>query len=383
MSSQVPVTLFGTQYEGGGGLIRDSLSFAALLNKRLTITSIRANRPGKGGLRIEHTVAICTMAYLTGALVEGNKTASHQITFKPHENQAAEQIRKHLDITIEGSAAIFTIALLPYLLFSHLGVAAHVQPTIPENGMEITIRAGTLCIKAPSFHYLKHVFMPTLKTLGIGEYNIRLSPEYDQGFHTDFVKLPGRIKIWVKPLTYPLKPFVLKNRGRLARIRIIAHAPEGEFEQFGAVVKREVEDSLGGSGSLRGHDVEIEVTSIPTVLPDQYHLLLVGETIGPEAFLGYEQVYPQTSGFPDKLGDNKKELYTHLSRVCIRGLIGELKSGNAIDENLEDMMAVYQSLADGFSSVTAPGNEKLVRVDSGIQVPLSMIFLNSLDPPQC
>lgn len=373
MASEYQVVLLGTQLEGGGGLIRDGLTYSTLLNKPMKITSIRANRPGVGGLRVEHTVAIGTMSRLSGAIVKGNETASRELIFEPHQLSMAGEIdsRKPLDVTMEGSAAILMIAIMPYILFSGLGKAAHSHPTIPREGVAITIRAGTLCIKAPSYHNLQHVLLPTLKLIGIGEEHVRLSPDYDQGWHTDFVKVPGRIKLWIKPLQRPLKAFTLNHRGKLARIRITAHAPGNEFVHFGAVVRREIEESLRAKGLGVAIDVDIDVETIQSTVSGQYHLLLVGETVSPTAYIGHEQVFPQTSGFPENLEADKEKLYTHLARVCLHGLINELKSGDAIDENLQDMMAVYQSLADGFSSVTAPGNEKLVRDSAELAVPLS------------
>lgn len=372
MSQQTPVTLLGTQYEGGGGLIRDALTYSSLLNKSMTINSIRANRPGTGGLRAEHTVAIGTMAFLSGALVEGNETASRQLIFKPREGLVKEDIKtvQDLDIAVEGSAAILMIAILPYILFSSLGIAAHMNPTIPKDGIWVTIRAGTLCVKAPSFFALQQVFIPTMRMIGIGEENLRLSTDHDQGWHTDFVKAPGRIKLWVKPLTHPLKAFILAHRGRLAQICITAYAPEDEFEQFGAIVKQEVKNSLKDSKG-EAEKVTVKLQTLKSTIAGQYHLLLVGETVAPEAYLGYEQVYPQTSGFPNNLAKSKGSLYKHLARVCLLGLINELKSGNSVDENIQDMMTVYQSLADGFSSVTAPVNGKIVRDEVELRIPLS------------
>lgn len=374
MAGQDFVVLEGTHYEGGGGLIRDVLSFSSLLNQNVQINSIRANRPGIGGLRVEHTVAVGTMAYLTGAIVEGNETASRQIVFKPHENPSAAAIEdgKHLDITVEGSAAIFMIAMIPYILFSHLGAAAHTQPVIPKAGIQLTIRAGTLCVKAPSYHSVLQVLLPTLKAIGIGEEYIKLDAQYDQGWHTDYVKIPGRVTLWAKPLQAPLKAFILEKRGELSIIHVTAHAPASEHGDFGAAVKEEIEAALGKRNSGTNFQLDVRVQTLQSSVSDQYHLLLVAETINPSTRIGYEEVFPQTSGFPEGLALHKDRLYIHLARVCLRGLINELRSGNAVDENVEDMLVIYQSLADGFSSVTAPGNAKLASEDPRLKIPLEI-----------
>ncbi|EMD64432.1 hypothetical protein COCSADRAFT_142934 [Bipolaris sorokiniana ND90Pr] len=374
MAAEEFVVLEGTHFEGGGGLIRDVLSFSSLLNRSVQVNSIRANRPGIGGLRVEHTVAIETMAYLTGAVVEGNAIASRQLVFKPHQDPKAGVIEdgKHLDITVEGSAAIFMIAMIPYILFSHLGAAAYIQPIIPKAGIELTIRAGTLCVKAPSYHNVVEVLLPTLKAIGISEDFIKLDTSYEQGWHTDYVKIPGRIKLWVKPLQIPLKAFILEKRGEISIIRLIAHAPEDEYQEFGATVKKEIEEAFHQRSSSPNPKLDIQVQTFQSSVPDQYHLLLVAETVDPNARIGYEEVFPQKSGFPEGLALDKDRLFKHLARVCIRGLINELRSGNAVDENIEDMLVIYQSLANGFSSVTAPGNARLVTEDPRLRVPLEM-----------
>lgn len=374
MAAEEFVVLECTHFEGGGGLIRDVLSFSTLLNRNVQINSIRANRPGICGLRVEHTIAIDTMAYLTGAVVEGNAIASRQLVFKPHKNPKAEviEVGKYLDITVEGSAAIFMIAMIPYILSSHLGAAAYIQPIIPKAGIGLTIRAGTLCVKAPSYHNVVEVLLPTLKAIGIGEDFIKLDTSYEQGWHTDYVKIPGRIKLWVKPLQVPLKAFILEKRGEVTIISIIAHAPEDEYQEFGATVKKEIEEAFRQRSSSPNVKLDIQVQTFQSSVPDQYHLLLVAETVDPNARIGYEEVFPQKSGFPEGLALNKDRLFKHLARVCICGLVKELISGNAVDENIEDMLAIYQSLANGFFSVAAPGNARLVAEDPRLKVPLGL-----------
>ena len=42
----------------------------------------------------------------------------------------------------------------------------------------------------------------------------------------------------------------------------------------------------------------------------------------------------------------------YLTCVCIHGLSDQFSRGNAVDDHVEDMLAIYQTLANGFSSVT-------------------------------
>src|SRR5436853_2990898 len=42
----------------------------------------------------------------------------------------------------------------------------------------------------------------------------------------------------------------------------------------------------------------------------------------------------------------------YLTRVCVRGLRGQLSRRNAVHNYVEDMLAICQTLTNGFSSIT-------------------------------
>ena len=67
--------LDGSYGEGGGQILRTSLSFSALLGAPVRIERIRAGRP-KPGLRPQHLTAVRALARITGAeVVAPNCTA--------------------------------------------------------------------------------------------------------------------------------------------------------------------------------------------------------------------------------------------------------------------------------------------------------------------
>ena len=373
INSEVMKVIDGTYYEGGGGLIRDTLSYATILSKSIRIESIRANRPGKGGLRVEHTASINALRKLSASTVEGNAPHSREITFYPHAglSESGSKPLHTIEEQIEGAAGIFMVAMLPYVLFSSLGPARSFssQERLGD-GIEFTIRAGTQCVRAPSFAYVHQVLIPTFRSIGIGEENLKVRKDHEQGWHTEFLSIPGRITAWAKPLKKPLPAFQLDRRGKVVRIRGTIYGPEEVLDSFHETVKREIERSLkpGWSSSI-----EVLTEAYPSNVPGQFHLLLVAETEGPRAFLGYDQVYPQRAGFPDELKNNNNELLRHITLVCIRGLHDELLHGNAVDEHLEDILVPYQVLADGFSSVTSEQNKEFVQEEQELEVPLGKL----------
>ncbi|VBB81535.1 Putative protein of unknown function [Podospora comata] len=352
-----PLTLDGTTYEGGGGLIRYAIAYSSLLNRPVTIHSIRANRPGIGGLRPEHTAAIATLAELASAEVTGNLPASRQVTFNPHADSAvsAKHLPLEMDITVEGSASIFLIAMLPYLLFGH--IAAHFNGFASRlntnDGLRLTIRAGTLCVKAPSFPYLQQVLLPTLGLIGIGSENLKLEPEQEQGWHTENKKYPGKMVAWIKPLSKPLPAFILERRGKLQSIRVTAHVPRHAMKRFEEILHSEVGDTF----KTRTEKFSLAVEMFASDPEDQYHLLISAATEAPKAYLGYEQVFPQSDVFPREIEGDVDKIAVLLVRSCIHGIWAELRRGNAVDEHAEDILVFYQSVASGFSSIIAPDNE--------------------------
>ena len=68
--------------EGGGQIIRTSLSLSALLGVPFRIENIRKNRP-KPGLRAQHLAAVRAVKRISNARVEGDEIGSARLLFEP------------------------------------------------------------------------------------------------------------------------------------------------------------------------------------------------------------------------------------------------------------------------------------------------------------
>ncbi|KAE9376506.1 EPT/RTPC-like protein [Stipitochalara longipes BDJ] len=363
----VAVVLAGNTLEGGGGLIRDALTYSTIFDKGVRIESIRADRPGPGGLRVEHTIAIDVMSSLCNAKVEGNAVESRTLTYLPYQASSSVQVspKDRLELELEGSASISLVALFPYLLFSHLSPASDASHQISRHGINLKILGGTLCVKAPSIHYLIHVLIPTLNSIGFAG-QLGLAPEYKQGWHTEHYKTRGMIQAWVKPLEKPVLAFQLLGRGRIVEITAIGTVKPSTsaMAAFERILRRELQSVFESS---RGpHEptpptisIRIEPSNQPAEYhPTQYHLFLAARAEAPEAYLGYDQVYPQSdAGFPSIPEDNEELILTFLTRVCIRGLVEELQTGSSVDDHLMDILTPYQVLAVGRSTIALKSEE--------------------------
>ena len=72
----------GSTGEGGGQVLRSSLSLSILTGKPIRITGIRANRD-RPGLRPQHLMALRSAARISKGIVRGDRVGSTDITFEP------------------------------------------------------------------------------------------------------------------------------------------------------------------------------------------------------------------------------------------------------------------------------------------------------------
>ena len=72
----------GSQGEGGGQILRNSLALSAILQRPVRTHHIRAKRKNPG-LRPQHLKSVEALAGITGATVHGAALGSEEIRFFP------------------------------------------------------------------------------------------------------------------------------------------------------------------------------------------------------------------------------------------------------------------------------------------------------------
>lgn len=146
----------GRMGEGGGQVLRTSLSLAALTGRPFRLTHIRANR-GKPGLRPQHLTAVRAAARLCGAALVGDAIDSRTLEFRPA--MPPQPGHYHFDVSDaagSGSAGAVTLifqALLWPLLFA-------------AGPSQVTLRGGTHVPMSPPWHYMAHVAGPVFARMG-------------------------------------------------------------------------------------------------------------------------------------------------------------------------------------------------------------------------
>ena len=76
------IEIDGSEGEGGGQILRSSLTLAICTQQPFRITNIRANRD-KPGLMRQHLTAVRAAAEICGAQTDGAEQGSRALTFRP------------------------------------------------------------------------------------------------------------------------------------------------------------------------------------------------------------------------------------------------------------------------------------------------------------
>ncbi len=182
----------GSYGEGGGQILRTSLSLSLVTGQPFCIENIRANRK-RDGLMRQHLTALNAAAAIGSARVSGNAIGSKAFTFKP---QAIQPGRYHFAIGTAGSCTLVLQAVLPALLTA-------------DGPSEIILEGGTHNPFAPPFDFLAKAFLPLINRMGP-----RVDATLERaGF---FPAGGGRMRVAVTPAKR-LTPLILTDRGDIKK----------------------------------------------------------------------------------------------------------------------------------------------------------------------
>ncbi|MCB0208853.1 MAG: RNA 3'-phosphate cyclase [Anaerolineae bacterium] len=151
------ITIDGTYGEGGGQILRTSLTLAALLTQPLHIKNIRAGRKTPG-LAAQHLTAVRAAAALCGALLRGDELGSTELIFEPQYAATPGGYRFDVAEAREGgSAGAATLVLQTVAL----------PLALTEGNSRVLLKGGTHVPWSPSFHYVQQVYLPMLARCGL------------------------------------------------------------------------------------------------------------------------------------------------------------------------------------------------------------------------
>jgi RNA 3'-terminal phosphate cyclase (ATP) len=194
----------GSYGEGGGQVLRTSLSLAAITGQPIRIAGIRAKRK-KPGLAPQHLTAVRAAARVCHAHIQGDALGSMLLEFNPGSSvQAGTYTFDVSEARQGGSAGAITLVLQTILL----------PLSLASGDSWVTLRGGTHVNFSPTITYIQQVYLPILKRMGIeAEVKIGAWGWYPQG--------GGEIKLLVKG-GRKLGGINLVERGDLQQVRGLA-----------------------------------------------------------------------------------------------------------------------------------------------------------------
>src|SRR5215470_13994646 len=149
LKAETTIRIDGSFGEGGGQILRSSLSLSLVTGKPFRIENIRANREKPGLLR-QHLTAVPAAAEVGAAEVEGASLGSKALSFVPGKVRAGEF---RFAIGTAGSGTLGHQTILPALITA-------VGPS------RIDIEGGTHNPAAPPFDFLERSFIPLIERMG-------------------------------------------------------------------------------------------------------------------------------------------------------------------------------------------------------------------------
>jgi len=307
MGRQESIVIDGGYGEGGGQILRTSLSLAVITGKSLKLVNIRGGRK-KPGLRPQHLAAVRACASVCGAKLDGAELGARKITFIPG---AIAPGFYEFHIGTAGAATLVLQTILPAL-------------SMANGESNLLISGGTHVPWSPPYHHVAQVLVPTINQLGFKcESQIKHWGWYPKG--------GGVIQARVQPHS-PLGSFNVDQPFELRRVSGIS-ASSGLPEHIRVRQKNQVEARLQKAG-IQG---EIELADVHARNPGTLLFLCVQ---GKDSLAGFSSLGARGKR-AELVADEAADDFFHF-----------LKSGAAFDCHLADQLLIYLAIAAGKQQFT-------------------------------
>ncbi|MCK5726171.1 MAG: RNA 3'-terminal phosphate cyclase [Thiotrichaceae bacterium] len=297
----------GSKGEGGGQILRTSLTMSIVSGTPIQISNIRSKR-SKPGLKQQHLTCVQAAQAISHAKVTGAELNSQQITFEPKKIKAGKY---HFKINTAGSTTLVMQTVVPALIMTKEESTLHFE-------------GGTHNAWAPSFDFIKQAYLPMLKKMGV-DITVKIARYgfYPQG--------GGQWSMIIKP-TSSMQRLEVLDRGKLLTKEAIVscskipeHVPEREIK----VLKQHIDWS---EEAFKSQWVE---------------------ALGGGNIISLHLLYENCSEVIDSLG--KRGLASHrVAMNAVKSLNQYLASTAPISEHLADQLLLPMVIGNGgvFRTVT-------------------------------
>ena len=360
------VELDGRTLEGGGQLLRLAVGMSALHNIPLSITDIRGNRSGGGGLKAQHLACVKWLAHASNASTQGAEIGSKCLEFIPgHAGSISPAYRRvkdtaspaefwecRLDIKTAGSTGLALQAILPFVLFRP---PKNDDGALSDNRIRLSISGGTNVSGSPSYEYIAQVLLPTLHSIGLPPISCNLNKRgWSHGGSSTggfTLEIPARQSFFLPAFT--LSPDeTTSSPNPPNRLEATFIGPLAAHQHFRNICLPTIASYFGPS--LSSANETFSLTCEDSKHDKRYYLIIVAtvpssstETTAPQTYkLARDWLYDRKVRSPEQTA-------TELAARVSRELCAEWSSGAYVDEHMRDQLVVFQALAEGESRIFA------------------------------
>ncbi len=303
------VVIDGSEGEGGGQLLRTSLTLSMVTGMPFEMVHIRAKR-AKPGLQAQHLQALLAAQQICGATLDGAVKGSTQIRFIPAPLRGGSY---RFDIGTAGATSLLLHTL-------YLPLARAVQPST------LQLIGGTHVAWSPVFNHLAEAWLPCLRRMGFEmELTLHRAGFYPQG--------GGEVTARIEPIAV-IEPIQLDTRGALREVRVFS-AHTNLTDEVADRQARAAERALQEAG-LR---CVVERTQLPS-----FSRNTVCTVTG---------IFENARVCYTALGEPRKRAERVAEEAC-HAFLAFLRTDATVDEYLADQLLLPLALASGPSVFRTP-----------------------------
>ncbi|CAG9795481.1 unnamed protein product [Diatraea saccharalis] len=301
----------GSVLEGGGQILRISISLSAILGVPVRVFNIRAGR-SKPGLAAQHLKGIQLVADMCRAKLKGANIGSTEIHFAPGKIRGGHYIA---DTHTAGAISLLLQVALPCALLA-------------DGPVTLDLKGGTNADMAPQIDYMPIVFRPLLKRFNADFHlNIRRRGYFPKG--------GGHVTVEVSPVR-GFRDVSLLERGDVTAVR------GSSFVAGVLPLKMAQEMADGAKEELKHVHSNVDIRCYKedrSIAPDNCNGIILwaetslGHVLGADA-LGRRGHDPRALG-----------------GAAARPLRDVIRARACLDAHAQDQIILYMALAAGKSSV--------------------------------
>ncbi|XP_047996573.1 RNA 3'-terminal phosphate cyclase [Leguminivora glycinivorella] len=305
------IDIDGSILEGGGQILRLSISLSAILGIPVRISKIRAGR-SKPGLAAQHCKGILLVAEMCHAKTKGAEVGSTEVEFSPKMIRGGQYFA---DPQTAGSISLLLQVSLPCALMA-------------DGPVTFDFRGGTNADMAPQIDYMDKVFRHALRQFG-ADFGMTI---HRRGY---FPKGGGAVTINVNPVR-SFRSVTLTDPGSVNRVTgtsfVAGVLPISMAQQMAEGAKQELRSVAETTINCYKEDSRIAIGNCNGMLLTC--TTSTGHVLGSDA-LGRRGAEARAAGAD-----------------AARRLRADIDAGACLDQYCQDQVILFMALAEGTSSVT-------------------------------